>query len=360
MKVTTPLGDFARVVCRIGLASSLLWLFSGLAFAGYDPKGLKLPPGFKSTIYITGSGFHEDQRGIPAIVSMAFDTDGALYFARTANRLREIYGRSSASIYRIPPGAAKVTPETEKEYFFGPSLNDPDELAVNRRGEVFVSTSNPAGYGTVYRLTPSGENSLFAGGPAPSGKSLLRDPEGIAFDEANNVYVIDNDLGVVAKLGPTGEVLSPRWITGLGRGRTLTFGRRGYLWIGSDGPHDTEHIDRWGQILRLQMSSRKLEVIYSGALGSGMSFSPGGNLFVAQRRSHKLFALTPDGKRVEFASFSGRSALRTLAFPPLTDGTRKLGIAGDLFVMVFPMLDYPVREVIRISGPFDEYVNKNR
>jgi hypothetical protein len=89
-----------------------------------------------------------------------------------------------------------------------------------------------------------------------------------------------------------------------------------------------------------------------------MSLSPGGNLFVAQRRSHKLFALTLNGKRIEFASFTGRSALRTLAFPPVTDHTRRLGIAGNLFVMVFPMLDYPVREVIRISGPFDAYVAK--
>jgi hypothetical protein len=50
--------------------------------------------------------------------------------------------------------------------------------------------------------------------------------------------------------------------------------------------------------------------------------------------------------------------LRTLAFPPQNERTRRLGIAGDLFVMVFPMLDYPVREVIRISGPFDAYVER--
>lgn len=79
---------------------------------------------------------------------------------------------------------------------------------------------------------------------------------------------------------------------------------------------------------------------------------------MAQRRAGKIFALTPEGKRVEFASFIGRSAVRTLAFPPITRETRKAGIAGDLFVMVFPMLDYPVREVVRISGPFDAYVKK--
>ncbi len=89
-----------------------------------------------------------------------------------------------------------------------------------------------------------------------------------------------------------------------------------------------------------------------------MSLSPGGNLFVAQRRSAKLFALTPKGRRVEFATFDDGATLRTLAFPPSSAATRKLGIARDLFVMVFPELDFPVREVIRISGPFDSYVKE--
>jgi sugar lactone lactonase YvrE len=335
-----------------------LCLLPVAAFAGYDRSGLRLPPGFQVSLYVTGSGFHQDQRGIPAVVAMAFDPDGALYFARTANRLKEIYGRTDARIYRVPPGAAKVTAATEKQFLFGPLLDDPDELAVNRHGQVFVSTSHAAGYGSIYRLKPNGASALFAGGPAASGKPLLQDPEGIAFDKADNVYVVDSGLGVVVKLNENGKVLNPRWLTGIGRGRTLTIDSKDNLWIGSDGSHDSEHIDRHGEILRVQLSSGKRETIYSGALPSGMSFSPGGHLFVAQRRSHKLFALAADGKRVEFATFSGRAALRTLAFPPVNEHTRKLGIAGDLFVMVFPVLDYPVREVIRISGPFDDFVRR--
>jgi len=335
-----------------------LCLLPVAAFAGYDPSGLRLPPGFQVSLYVTGSGFHRNQRGIPAVVAMSFGPDGTLYFARTANRLKEIYGRSDARLYRVPPGAAKITAATEKQFLFGPLLDDPDELTVNRRGEVFVSTRHATGYGSIYRLNPNGTATLFAGGPAPSGKPLLQDPEDIAFDQADNVYVIDSDLGVVVKLDPNGKVLNRRWLTGIGRGRTLTIDSRDNLWIGSDGSHDSEHIDRHGEILRVQLSSGKRETIYSGALPSGMSFSPGGHLFVAQRRSHKLFALAADGKRVEFATFSGRAALRTLAFPPVNEHTRKLGLAGDLFVMVFPVLDYPVREVIRISGPFDDFVKR--
>jgi len=333
-----------------------LFLLPG--FAGYDPSGLRLPPGFQASTYVTGAGFHEDQRGIPAVVSMAFDREGTLYFARTANRLKEIYGPSDARVYRLPPGAVKLAPATEKQFLFGPPLEDPDELAVNSRGEVFVSASDPAGYGVVHRLSANGSASLFAGGPVASGQPLLRDPEGIAFDAAGNVYIVDTELGIVVKLDGKGKVLNPRWLSGLGRGRTLTIDTKNHLWIGSDGAHDTEPIDRNGEILRVALSGGKAETVYSGALPSGMSFSAGGNLFVAQRRAHKIFALTAAGKRVEFAAFTGRSSLRTLAFPPVTEQTRKLGIAGDLFVMVFPMLDYPVREVIRITGPFDDFVKQ--
>jgi sugar lactone lactonase YvrE len=350
-----------------GWLLALVWavvIACGLGFfvspvgAGYDSGGLRLPNGFQASIYVTGSGFHEAQRGIPAVVAMAFGPDGGLYFARTANRLREIYGHGDARIYRVPPGPAKITPATENRFLFGPPLEDPDEVAVNRHGQVFVSTSHALGYGGVYRLKPDGSAALFAGGPASHGKPLLQDPEGIAFDKQGNVYVIDNDLGVVVKLDSEGKILNRSWVGGIGRGRTLTVDSRDNLWIGSDGSHDSEHIDRHGEILRAELSSGRRETIYSGALPSGMSFSPGGNLFVAQRRAHKLFALTPAGTRVEFASFGGRSALRTLAFPPQNERTRRLGIAGDLFVMVFPMLDYPVREVIRISGPFDAYVER--
>ncbi len=319
--------------------------------AGYDPAGVKLPPGFKITTYITGAGFHENDRGIPAIVSMAFHTDGTLYLGRTANRLREIYGRDAASIYRFPPGPGRMTPATESNFLFGPAIDDPDEVGVNAAGEVFVS-SKSAGHARVYRVEAS-RKSLLAGA-----KGLLKDPEGIAFDQAGNVYVIDNDLGVVVQLDPKGRVLNPRWVAGIGRGRTLTFDAQGDLWIGSDGPHDTPHSDGSGRIYRFRPATRALDLIHSGPLPSGMSFSPGGHLFVAQRRSHKLFALTREGKRIEFATFTGKSALRTLAFAPVTEAAKKLGIAGDLFVMVFPELDYPVREIIRISGPFDAYIRQ--
>ncbi len=69
----------AYLLCWLGIIAQLFFPYWGLAYAGYDPAGIKLPPGFKITTYITRFGFYEDQRGIPAVVSTAFHSDGTLY-----------------------------------------------------------------------------------------------------------------------------------------------------------------------------------------------------------------------------------------------------------------------------------------
>ncbi len=364
MQGTTRSNVFA--LFPLCLALALFPVASSADGTGFDFAGMKLPPGFTATTYVSGAGFDPDRRtdapGLPAIVTITFDRRGNLYFARTANRLREIYNSDSAPIYRIPAGPAIITPDAEGRVLFGPALPDPDEAAVNENGEIFVSTSHRTeGFGSLYKLSSSGEATLFAGGrPAPGTPPLLKDPEGIAFDASGHVYVADDDLGVVVKLDRLGKVLDPEFLSGFERFRTLTFDPRGFLWVGSDGRLDSPHADGSGRIYRASLPGGELRLLHSGPLPSGMSLSPGGNLFVAQRRSGKIFALTPEGKRVEFATFSGRSDVRTLAFPPDTGETREAGIAGDLFVMVFPMLDYPVREIIRISGPFDAYVEQGQ
>ena len=345
---------FVAAACVGAILLAVLGTLEG-AQPAFDPRSIKLPPGFTLTTYVTGTGFgpDADARGLPAIVSAAFDARGTLYLARTGNRLR-----SAASIYRIPTGGAAVTRDTEAQFLFGSPLPDPHDVAVSPSGEVFVSTTDPArGIGSVYRITASGQTELFAGGtPARGQRPMLRVPQGLAFDEAGNLHVIDEELAVVVKLDPAGRVLNPRVATNVGRGRTLTFDRRGFVWIGSDGPHYAPHEDISGAIYRATLPDWRLRRVHTGALPSGMSLSPGGNLFVAQRRAGRIFALTPEGRRVDFAAFGRGAALRTLAFPPDTEETRRAGMAGSLFVVVFPELDYPVREVVRSSGPFDEYV----
>ncbi|MGH2667594.1 MAG: hypothetical protein ACRDH5_00465, partial [bacterium] len=89
---------------------------------------------------------------------------------------------------------------------------------------------------------------------------------------------------------------------------------------------------------------------------AGMSVGPGGHLFVADRHAGHIFALSPDGTRRDFARFTDGDAPRGLCFAPVSVGTRRAGIAGDLFVVIIRRGAWPLNEVIRISGPFDRLV----
>jgi len=83
---------------------------------------------------------------------------------------------------------------------------------------------------------------------------------------------------------------------------------------------------------------------------------PGGRLFVADRQGAEIFMLGPEGKKMEFARFGEGDAPRTLAFVPATPETRRAGIAGDLLVVTVSRGAWPVNEVVRVSGPFERFV----
>jgi DNA-binding beta-propeller fold protein YncE len=97
-------------------------------------------------------------------------------------------------------------------------------------------------------------------------------------------------------------------------------------------------------------------LVVHGPMAQGMSVSPDGDLFVADRRASQLFALSPDGTRVDLARFTEGDAPRGIAFAPVTPETRAAGIAGSLFVVVIRRSAWPVNEVIRISGPFSDHI----
>ena len=79
---------------------------------------------------------------------------------------------------------------------------------------------------------------------------------------------------------------------------------------------------------------------------------------MADRQGGEIFMLEPDGKKVEFARFGEGDAPRTLAFVPVTPETRRSGIAGDLLVVTVSRGAWPVNEVVRVSGPFERFVQE--
>jgi sugar lactone lactonase YvrE len=322
---------------------------------------LVLPPGFTSEVYVTGQGFDTSGErgvtGIPAVGTLGIDALGTLYLSRTGARFRSGDVEDLWAIYRIPAGGARLTPENEARYLYGPPLPNPQVGAVSPRGAVWVTTyDRERRLGALYRFL-DGKPVLFAGGrPAAGAPPLLRHPEGVAIDSAGHIYVTDREEGAIVRLDARGNLVNARHAALL-RPRILTIDEAGSLWVGGDGTAETPFGSGSGEISRVASDGRTQSVL-QGPLPAGFSMSHGGALFVVQRRSGQLFALTPDGRRFDFAAATNGSFLRGLAFAPVTPETRQAGIAGDLFLVLVSRSLWMINEVVRISGPFDDWLRQ--
>jgi hypothetical protein len=336
---------------------------AGLLLVAPASAQLALPAGFTAEVYVTGQGFdpasERGSRGIPSTATLGFDGGGVLYLARTGARFRSGEAEDLNPVYRIPPGGARVTPDDERRSTWGPPLRNPQIAAVGAAGEVFVTTyDRDRRLGAVYRLR-DGRATLFAGGTPPAGSPpLFRRAEGIALDGAGNVFVADREQGVVVRLDPAGRVSSPEFVA-IRRARLLALDESGHLWVAGDGTADTPFQDGTGEIWRVAPDGVP-RLVLQGPLAGGMALSPGGALVVAQRRTGQLFVVAPEGQRLEFAAGSGDTTVRAVAFAPVTPETRRHGIAGDLFVVTLSRQAWAVNEVVRVSGPFDDWVRRQR
>jgi sugar lactone lactonase YvrE len=312
-------------------------------------------------VYVTGQGFDSSGErgvsGIPSVGTLGIDATGTMYLSRTGARFRSGDVEDLWAIYRIPAGGARLTPDTEARYRHGPPLPNPQIGAVSARGAVWVTTyDRERRLGALYRSL-DGKPVLFAGGrPPPGAPPLLRHPEGVAVDPAGDIYVTDRDEGAIVRLDARGNLVNARLATIL-RPRILAMDEAGSLWVGGDGTAETPFGSGSGEISRVAPDGRTQPVL-QGPLPAGFSMSPGGTLFVVQRRTGQVFALTSDGRRLDFAAARDGSFLRSLAFAPVTAETRRAGIAGDLFLVVVSRSMWLINEVIRVSGPFDEWVRQ--
>lgn len=320
---------------------------------------MRLPAGFTSQVYVSGQGFESGRgsRGIPATSTMVFDQSGSLYLARTGRRYQDSQTDDLVPVYRVPLGGARLTPDTEERYLYGPPLRNPQTVAVRGGLELFVTTfDRDRRLGVVYRVL-DGRAQLMAGGTPPrSVPPALVQPEGIAVDSAGHVYVADRQSGAVLHLDPAGRVLDPRHVV-VQRPRVLAIDATDALWIGADGSAEAPWHKGPGEIWRVPKGGQPV-LLLLGPMPAGIALSPGGHLFVADRQGGELFALTPGGQRVPFLSYTQGDAPRGLTFAPDTPETRRAGIAGDLFVATINLGAWTVNDIVRISGPFDELIRQ--
>jgi hypothetical protein len=316
---------------------------------------MHLPPGFTAQVYVSGEGFDGSRVGvgIPSVASLAFDAKGTLYVARSGRRYMGGDVEDVWPVFRIPLGGGRLTRVTEPRFFYGPPLPNVQVGTTRGEHELLVTTyDRERGLGVLYRIV-DGRAELLAGGtPAPGTPPVLKQPEGVGRDAAGNLYVADRQQGAVLRLDATGRVLESRWLV-LSRPR-LVVARGERVWVAGDGDAEAPWQRGTGEIWSSGPEGRRLAL--RGPIAAGMDVSPDGHLFVADRQGARILAVGGDGTSTEFATFTDGDAPRALGWAPVSETTRRAGIAGDLFVVLIRRGAWSLNDIVRISGPFDELV----
>jgi DNA-binding beta-propeller fold protein YncE len=319
--------------------------------------GVILPAGFAERVYVSGQGFDRGSEpgssGVPVATTLGVDATGHLYLAKSGSR----YGAGQTEeflsrVYRIPPGGARLTPQTEGRFLHGPPLVNAQVSGGREGRHLFVTTfDRDRRVGVLYRLADGRTNFLAGGTPAePARAPLLIQPEGVATSAAGDVYVADRDRGVVLRLDGDGRMLDNVRIQ---RPRALTVDETDHLWIGSDGNAEAPWQAGPGAIWRVSPRGEP-RLVLEGPVAQGLAAGPAGLIFVADRQGAEIFAVSADGARRSLARFTDGDAPRGLAFVPTTAETRAAGVAGDLLVAVIRSGTFQLNEIVRIAGPFGD------
>jgi sugar lactone lactonase YvrE len=158
----------------------------------------------------------------------------------------------------------------------------PEGLVFDRQGNLFASSFWNA---RIYRLTPTGEKTLFASAPN------LQGPHGMDVDADGNLYVADTAGNAVKKFLPDGTMTI--FAADLYQPYDVKFDRDGNLFVAVEFSNSIVKIDSQG--------NRSVFLATGLNAPSGLAFDKDGNLFVSNASSHRILRIAPDGTSSVFA-----------------------------------------------------------
>lgn len=202
------------------------------------------------------------------VANPALDSAGNIFSTFSGSREQKV----PVSVYKI-----------DRDHTVRPFLKDlmnPTGLAFDREGQLYISSRME---GTIYRVTPDGQRSVYAEGMGIA--------TGIAFDGSENLFVGDR-TGTIFKISRDRQIFVFATLEASVAAYHLAFGPYGDLYVTGPTTSSYDHVFRISP-------AGEVTSFYRG-LGrpQGLAFDNEGNLYVAASLAGRrgVVRLTPDAK----------------------------------------------------------------
>lgn len=165
-----------------------------------------------------------------------------------------------------------------------------EALSIDNFGNLYTP-SGPSG--TVYKISPVGEVSIFASG--------LNFPQGGTTDKEGNTYISNWNSGIITKITSSG--IKTEFFSGFFGPTGLTFNNSGDEFYVSN--YSTNSITK----INLTNNTRSVFSSNNGINGpDGIVFDESGNLYVANFKDNKINKIDQSGNISEFAVLPGNNS----------------------------------------------------
>jgi sugar lactone lactonase YvrE len=251
---------------------------ASLALASEQRLIARVPEGASGGTVRVAAGEHQSQPhpvsiglqiadNLHPVANPAVDASGNIYVTFSGQRGQ-----------RVPVSLYKITANYNVKPFVT-SLMNPSGLALDREGNLFVSCRND---GTIHRVSPDGRVEQWSEGMGIA--------TGIAFDQADNLYVGDRS-GTIFKISPSREIFVFATLEPSIAAYHLAFHPNGDLYV--TGP-TTSSFDR---VFRVTQGGEVLVFFRGLGRPQGIAFDRDTNLYVAASYCGRrgIVRITPQG-----------------------------------------------------------------